>query len=168
MEDLDQLLDLYERRVLSRRALLGALGALVVTAPLGCAPRMATPAFLAPPASPLAKGRTLNHVSLGVRDLGRSTVFYDRLLGLPVRERGADYCEYRLANGFLGLYQQSAMRQGLDHVAIGVDHYDAPAAFARAQQALPEASPELLFGDQVYVTDPDGARVQLCAVNYKR
>jgi catechol 2,3-dioxygenase-like lactoylglutathione lyase family enzyme len=114
------------------------------------------------------QGRTLNHVSLGVTDLHRSSAFYDRLLHLPVRDRGADYCEYRLENGFLGLYQDATMRRGLDHVAIGVNDYDARSTLQALRQAFPDATSELRNDDQVYIVDPDGARIQLCAVEYKR
>jgi hypothetical protein len=41
---------------------------------------------------------------VGVR---RSTEFYDRLLYLPIRDRGADFCEYKLEDGFLGLYEEA-------------------------------------------------------------
>jgi len=156
MEALEQLLTLYEQRRISRRDLLGAL-ALV---PLG---RRWNPAL-----QPAAQGQTLNHVSIGVSDLRRSTEFYDRLLQLPVRDRGDDYCEYRLADGFLGLYKESRMRRGLDHVAIGVDGYEPKKALASIHRALPNASATVEFEDQVYVTDPDGAKIQLCDVNYKR
>jgi catechol 2,3-dioxygenase-like lactoylglutathione lyase family enzyme len=156
MDRLDQLLTRYDRREISRRDLLGAIAMLG----LGGVPGVGQPSA--------AQGRTLNHVSLGVADLRRSTEFYDRLLRLPVRDRGADYCEYRLTNAFLGLYQQPDMRRGLDHVAIGVEGYDAKATLRALQRTFPDASPELLYEDQVYIADPDGARIQLCAVEYKR
>lgn len=161
MDRLDQLLTLYDRRAISRRDLLGALALLGVGAASGVGAAV-------PARAKAAQGRTLNHVSLGVADLHRSTAFYDRLLQLPVRDRGADYCEYRLDNGFLGLYQDKDMRRGLDHVAIGVEHYDAKSALDALRAAFPDARAELLYEDQVYITDPDGARVQLCAVDYKR
>jgi len=156
MDQIDQLLTLYDRREISRRDLLGAFAVLSV------APERRRVQ------QPAAQGRTLNHVSLGVTDLKRSTDFYDALLELPVRDRGSDYCEYRLANGFLGLYQDTDMKRGLDHLAIGVEHYDAKAAVQSVRRALPNAPARLAFEDQVYVTDPDGAQIQLCDVGYKR
>ncbi len=161
MTRLDQLLTLYERREISRRDLLGALAVLGACAAVGV-PAAADAQTAVP------QGRTLNHVSLGVTDLRRSTEFYDRLLRLPVRDRGTDLCEYRLENGFLGLYQDPSMRRGLDHVAVGVDGYDAKATLEALRRAFPGPSAELKNDDQVYITDPDGARIQLCAVEYKR
>jgi catechol 2,3-dioxygenase-like lactoylglutathione lyase family enzyme len=156
MDRLDQLLTLYDRREISRRDLLGALAVLGTGGAARARPTGA------------AQGRTLNHVSLGVTDLARSTAFYDRLLQLPVRDRGADFCEYRLENGFLGLYQEPSMRRGLDHLAIGVDGYDAKGMLQQLRRAFPGSTSELENDDQVYIADPDGARVQLCAVDYKR
>jgi hypothetical protein len=60
------------------------------------------------------------------------------------------------------------MRRGLDHVAIGVEGYDAKGTLEALRRAFPDASTELMYDDQVYITDPDGARIQLCAVEYKR
>jgi catechol 2,3-dioxygenase-like lactoylglutathione lyase family enzyme len=154
MDRIDKLLTLFERREISRRDLLAALALAGAGAGLG--------------ASELAvRARTLNHVSLGVTDLGRSTEFYDRLLHLPVRDRGGNYCEYRLENGFLGLYQEPGMRRGLDHVAIGIAGYDAKTVLRSVHQAVPKATAEMQNEDQIFVTDPDGARIQLCGVDYK-
>jgi catechol 2,3-dioxygenase-like lactoylglutathione lyase family enzyme len=156
MNPFDQLLTRYERSEISRRDLLAAL-ALTAVGGIPGAGQVAA-----------AQGRTLNHVSLGVTDLRRSTEFYDRLLHLPVRDRGNDYCEYRLENGFLGLYQQAEMRRGIDHLAIGVEGYDAGGALEALRRAFPAAAVQLLNEDQVFIADPDGAAVQLCAVEYKR
>ena len=156
MDQIDQLLTLYDRRDISRRDLLSAFALIGTGGAMGLRQQ------------PAARGRTLNHVSIEVSDLRRSTEFYDALLQLPVRDRGSDYCEYRLANGFLGLYREAGMTRGLDHVAIGVERYDARATLQAVRQALPNAPAKLAFEDQVYVTDPDGARIQLCDVDYKR
>jgi catechol 2,3-dioxygenase-like lactoylglutathione lyase family enzyme len=159
MNRLDQLLTCYDRREISRRELLGALALLGVGGLRGAS---------SVGQGGVEQGRTLNHVSLGVTDLSRSTAFYDRLLHLPVRDRGADYCEYRLENGFLGLYQDTTMRRGIDHVAIGVDGYEAKGTLQALRRAFPQARSELRNDDQVYIIEPDGARIQLCAVEYKR
>ena len=155
MDRLNDLLTRYDRREISRRDMLSALAFLG----MGAAPGAG---------QAVAQGRTLNHVSLGVADLRHSVEFYDRLLHLPVRDRDADYCEYRLQNGFLGLYQRPDMRRGLDHVAVGVDGYDAKVMLEGLRRDFPDSSAELLNGDQVYIADPDGARIQLCAIDYKR
>jgi hypothetical protein len=77
MNPFDQLLTRYERSEISRRDLLAAL-ALTAVGGIPGAGQVAA-----------AQGRTLNHVSLGVTDLRRSTEFYDRLLHLSRAERHA-------------------------------------------------------------------------------
>jgi len=161
MDEFEQLLTLYDRREISRRDLIATLAVLSA----GAAISVAEPAAAQMAA---AQGRTLNHGSLGVADLRRSTAFYDALLHLPVRDRGDGYCEYRLENGFLGLYQDAGIKRGLDHVAIGVEGYDAKATLQAVRRTFPDAATKLEFDDQVYITDPDGAQIQLCAVEYKR
>src|SRR6185503_14948846 len=103
-DQIDQLLSLYERRELSRRGVVEAVAAL-------CAAAGAVgPASAQPSSAPLVKARTFNHVSLMTKDLARSKAFYSRLTGLPVRsEAPGNFCEFRLENGFLGLYSQTFM-----------------------------------------------------------
>ena len=49
----------------------------------------------------------------------------------------------------------------------GIEDYDAPRALATLKSAVPDAQPTLQ-GDQVFVRDPDGVRVQFADVKYKR
>ena len=72
-------------------------------------------------------------------------------------------------NGFLGIYAtETAKRPGFDHFCLGVKSYDAKRTFAVLTAAMPESRPSLENNDQVYVQDPDGVRVQLADVAYKR
>ena len=74
-----------------------------------------------------------------------------------------------MEHGFLGLYALKAgQRAGYDHFCLGVDDFDAPRALTALTSAMPDARPSLEFGDQVYLRDPDGVRVQLADVKYKR
>ena len=162
--EVDQLLSLYERRSISRRALLEGLATLVLgsrvfgqTAP-GAAQE-----------EPLVRARTLNHVTITTADVPRSKAFYQRLTGLAVRDEGKDFCELRLQGGFLGLYAPEAGQQlGFDHFCFGIETYDAKRVLGDLKRAIPEAHPTLEYGDQVYVRDPDGVRVQFADVSYKR
>jgi catechol 2,3-dioxygenase-like lactoylglutathione lyase family enzyme len=156
MRDIERLVDLYDRRVIGRRELLAGLVMIGVGRT-----RAAT-------AQASFQGRTLNHVSLGVTDLARSKNFYQRLLGVPVRDEGSDYCEFRLENAFFGLYKQPGVRDGIDHVAIGVAGYNPAVALEKLKREFPRSTPWLESEEQVYFHDPDGAKVQLTATDYKR
>jgi catechol 2,3-dioxygenase-like lactoylglutathione lyase family enzyme len=156
MQDLERLVELYDRHAISRRALLGGLVALS----LGPRPAQGSGGLLS--------GRTINHVSLEVSDVARSKEFYQRMLALSVREEGPDFCEFRLENGFLGLYVEPDRSHGIDHVAIGIDGYEPATVLEKLKSEFPTSKPSLEHGDQIYFRDPDGARIQLCSVDYKR
>ena len=173
-DQIDQLLSLYERRELSRRGVVEAVAAL-------CAAAGAVgPASAQPSSAPLVKARTFNHVSLMTKDLARSKAFYSRLTGLPVRsEAPGNFCEFRLENGFLGLYSQTFMdsiapkgdpaeRPGFNHVCFGVESYDMRRLEGELKLAIPEAKPAVKYGSELYAYDPDGVKLQFADVNYKR
>jgi len=118
---------------------------------------------------PLFHAHTINHVTIRAADVPRSKAFYQSLTGLAVRAEDKDFCEFRLEHGFLGLYAlEAGQRAGYDHFCFGVDAFDAPRALAALKSALPGAQPSLESGDQVFLRDPDGVRVQLADVRYKR
>lgn len=165
--EVERLVGLYDRGGLSRRQLLQGLLALSV------GPHPASPlagAFRVPgQTGPLFRTRTLNHVTLYASSIARSKAFYQRLTGLPIQAEDKDFCEFRLEGGFLGIYAPDAGQQpGFNHLCFGIDGYDPPAAFTALRTAMPEAKPALENQDQVYVQDPDGVRVQLADVRYKR
>jgi len=67
------------------------------------------------------------------------------------------------------MYSREAGQQpGFNHFCLGIDRYDAQGTLSALKAAMPEAKPVLENGDQVYVQDPDGVRVQFADVNYKR
>ena len=74
---IESLVDAFETRRLSRRELVVSLAALVAAE--GSASAQAPPVQQI---SPVAQGRSINHVSLAVTDVERSAQFYSRLLGL--------------------------------------------------------------------------------------
>jgi catechol 2,3-dioxygenase-like lactoylglutathione lyase family enzyme len=118
--------------------------------------------------------RELNHVTLRVRDIGRSREFYSKLLGLQVLHEDKDSCKLSLGRGFLSLWQHTG--PGFDHWCVGVDHFTR--ASATAQDHTRDSVRETLVragfslrrdeGDStIYVRDPDGNVVQLEAPGFK-
>jgi len=161
--EVDQILSLYERRSISRRALVEGLAALVLGS------RVFGQTAPSADQEPLVRARTLNHITITTADVARSKAFYQRLTGLAVRDEGKDFCELRLQGGFLGLYAPEAgQRLGFDHFCFGIETYDAKRVLGDLKRAIPEAHPTLEYGDQVYVRDPDGVRVQFADESYKR
>ena len=158
--EIDQLVASYERRTISRRALIEALATIALST--------RALAYTGPPES-LVRARTLNHVTITTADVARSKAFYQKLAGLRVRDEGKDFCELQLEGAFLGLYppEEAGDRQGFDHLCLGVESYDPKRLLERLQQAVPEAKPRVSYGDQLYLWDPDGVQIQFADVNYK-
>jgi len=160
--EVNQLVALYEQRSISRRALVeGLVGLVLGSRALGQTDPIT-------PRQPFVRARTLNHVTIMADDVGRSKAFYQRLTGLAVRDEGKDFCELRLDGGFLGLYAPDAgKRSGFDHFCLGIENYEARRVVHDLERLIPEAHPTLEYGDQVYVRDPDGVRVQFADIRYK-
>ncbi|HEY2752143.1 VOC family protein [Phenylobacterium sp.] len=161
-EEIDRLLALYEKSKISRRSLIegvAAMSAAAVVAP-----------GVAQAAGPMVRGRTLNHVTLTTTDVGRSKAFYQRLLGLSVRDEGDGFCDLQLENGFLGLYApwESKQRIGIDHVCLGIDEYEPKTLLGELKAKMPDTRPTVEFENQLYLRDPDGTKIQLAGVSYKR
>jgi catechol 2,3-dioxygenase-like lactoylglutathione lyase family enzyme len=166
-EELTRLVDQYDRGTLTRRQLLGGLVALGLGGGAGN-PRTG-PGSNPGHSPPLFKTRTINHVTLYSADVARSKAFYQTLTGLPIRAEDKDFCEFRLDGGFLGIYAtEPGHPAGFDHFCFGIEQYDPKTALAALEASVPGGKPTLEPGDQVYVNDPDGVRVQFADVTYKR
>lgn len=155
---IEHMLDSYEKGRISRRQFVQSLA--VVTASLQIGHQ---------PAESIFRGKTLNHVSLfGVSDIVRSRDFYQRLLGLRVRNQDKDRCEFDLGDSFLGLYKEGKAGT-IDHFCIGIEGFNVDAVFEKLKKELPSADPTKEYeGKQIYLRDPDNIRFQLCPTEYKK
>jgi glutathione S-transferase fosA5 len=109
----------------------------------------------------------LNHLTIAVRDVERSFVFYRDVLGLqPLArwERGA----YLLAGGetWVCLTLDAATRTAplpeYTHVAFSVSEASMAALAARLRDAgAPRWQENLSEGDSLYFLDPDGHKLEL-------
>ena len=159
MHEIDDLVERFEDRRLSRRELVTSLAALVAASRSEPAAAQAV--------SQVAQGRTINHVSLAVSDVQASAEFYQSLLGLDVVSRPPNGgINLGLSDGFLGVYDIPDPGR-VHHFCIGVDDFDADQIKARFDEAGYEArvnrdpAARTSGGDQLYFTDPDGTLVQL-------
>jgi catechol 2,3-dioxygenase-like lactoylglutathione lyase family enzyme len=157
-ELIDRLLDRYERGVVTRRELVGALSVALVP---GSSPRAARsrPEL---EQTGLLRGININHVNLQVSDLDRSVDFYRRLFSLPPRREvpGRPFA-LDLADGlsFLSVPQRDPTGV-IDHFCVGVEDFE-PERVGRALQAAGMARDLQVARDFVMVSDPDGIRIQI-------
>jgi catechol 2,3-dioxygenase-like lactoylglutathione lyase family enzyme len=165
--EIDDLVGKFEARAISRRELVAALAGLVASTPAAPA------AGQTGPATAVAQGRTINHVSMAVTDVETSAAFYKALLGLKeVSRPGNGGINLGLSDGFLGLYKLPNPGT-VNHFCIGVDDFDpdtmADRLKAQGIQATVDRNPanRTSGGDQLYFTDPDKTRVQLGPNGYQ-
>jgi catechol 2,3-dioxygenase-like lactoylglutathione lyase family enzyme len=154
----DDLLDEYERGALSRRQLVQGLLMAAFPAALG--------AQSALPPDPL-RARNINHVHVVVKDMEESTAFYSKLLGGTVRELSPGLRRVFLPgeqtfNARISLDARTKS-VGLDHIAFGIERFDAAETKAAINRVLPDVNVTLQGKQSCFVTDPNGIRVQLVA-----
>ena len=120
-----------------------------------------------PDRSGVAEGRMLHHVNLQVSNVERSEAFYRKLLGCGPSRRvqGPDNHGLDLAGAGLIILQKSDTPGRIDHFCVGVDRFDADRMRTAAKAAGFERV-QGTAGDNFFVIDPDGVRVQLSAVDW--
>jgi catechol 2,3-dioxygenase-like lactoylglutathione lyase family enzyme len=162
-EEVNRLVELYDGGVINRRQLVHRL--LTIGLGMGVAGRE----LVGQTPEPVVRAQAINHVTLYASDVARSKAFYQRLAGLSIRDEAKDFCEFKLDNGFLGLYAtEPGQHAGFDHFCLGMKSYDAKRTYASIAAAFPDNHATIENENQVYVQDPDGVRVQFADVGYKR
>jgi catechol 2,3-dioxygenase-like lactoylglutathione lyase family enzyme len=157
-DTIDTLVAAYDRGTLTRRQLLQALAAIAAPV-LPQAQSTAGPGAMKP--------RFVHHVNLQVSDVTRSEAFYRALFALPPTRvvQGPDNHGFDLPGGGLIILQRSGNPGRIDHFCVGVEQFDAD----RLRAAVRAAGIERVQGaaaDNFFVTDPDGLRVQVSAVDW--
>jgi catechol 2,3-dioxygenase-like lactoylglutathione lyase family enzyme len=109
------------------------------------------------------QGNSVNHISLYVSNLQRSTDFYQRTFGCTVNKRDGNN-QLVFGKNFLVLRPGNPAGK-VDHFAIGVDGFNKEAVTAdlKARGAKPIDQQGGDFG--FHVVDPDGFPVQISANN---
>jgi len=158
---LDQLLRKYETGQITRRELLTVLTG------IAAAPALAATAAAAE--APLGPVKQLNHVSIFVPDVKKSTQFYQDLFGMPVLTNQDPGVNLNAGAGFLGVYPapQNATQGSINHLCLAVDNFDAD----KVLRTLTDRGVRARIrqrGDtkELYLTDPDGISVQLQDSSY--
>ena len=146
---ISKLLEAYENGKMSRRTLIQGLAVLAAGSTAAEAAGF--------------QGNSINHVSLQVSNLQRSTDFYQRVFGCTVNKRDGNN-QLMFGKNFLVLRPGNPPGK-VDHLAIGVDNFnkDSVTADLKARGATPIDQQGGGFG--FHVLDPDGFPVQISANN---
>jgi catechol 2,3-dioxygenase-like lactoylglutathione lyase family enzyme len=166
IDRIEKMLAMYESGAIDRRQFLNGLLIASVAPPVLALQSKAT-----------FHGRVINHVTLSVTDVNRSREFYQRLLGATIinpqttSKEPARSFDLRIGDSFIGLYPLGQPVR-IDHFCVGVDNFDADRVMAQLQQQYPASKPSISPQSgpgekEVYLTDPDGIRLQLSDVKLK-
>src|SRR5882672_6241655 len=159
IETIERMVSDLERGRLSRRQFAVSLAALAATTSLA-------PVALAAPAPTGFRAITINHVTVRVPDLHRTSQFYQEFFGMPLKQQSATVHILGVGKSFFGIEQGDSQTARLDHYDFGIAGFNADEAREKLKKR------NLKFGsgtskESFKFTDPDGFLVQLNGPDYE-
>ena len=142
----------FERGRLTRRQLAVSLAALV------------TGAQAAPKPSGL-RAVNLNHVTVRVPDLQRTSQFYQEFFGMPLKQHSATTHILGVGKSFFGI-EQKGTTADLDHYDFGIASFNADDVTAKLKARNLKVEPGGTK-ESFKFRDPDGFLVQLNGPDYE-
>jgi catechol 2,3-dioxygenase-like lactoylglutathione lyase family enzyme len=143
----------FERGHMTRRQLALTLAALV------------TGAQSASSKETELKAVSINHVTVRVPDLHRTSQFYQEFFGMPLKQQSAKIHILGVGKSFFGIEQGDGKTATVDHYDFGIAGFNADEARAKLKKR------NLKFADgnskeSFKFHDPDGFQVQLNGPDY--
>jgi catechol 2,3-dioxygenase-like lactoylglutathione lyase family enzyme len=142
----------FERGRLTRRQLAASLAALV------------TGAQAAPKQSGL-RAVSLNHVTVRVPDVHRTSQFYQEFFGMPLKQHSEKTHILGVGTSFFGI-EQKGTAAALDHYDFGIAGFNADDVTAKLKERNLKIEPGGTK-ESFKFWDPDGFLVQLNAADYE-
>src|SRR5260370_6293857 len=125
---------------------------------------LATSAQAAPKQENL-RAVTLNHVTVRVPDVRRTSQFYQEFFGMPLKQHSEKTHILGVGKSFFGI-EQKGTPAGLDHYDFGIAGFDADAVLAKLKaRGLKVESGGTKESFKFW--DPDGILVQLNGPDYE-
>jgi catechol 2,3-dioxygenase-like lactoylglutathione lyase family enzyme len=148
---IDRFIGDFERGALSRRQLALSLAALVT-------------GVQAAPSESGMHAISLNHVTVRVPDVHRTSRFYQELFGMPLKQHSEKTHILGVGKSFFGIEQKDG-GPALDHYDFGITGFNAiqAAAKLKARNLTPEPGGT---NESFKFRDPDGFLVQLNEPDY--
>jgi catechol 2,3-dioxygenase-like lactoylglutathione lyase family enzyme len=159
IETIERMLGELERGKLTRRQFAVSLATLAAGA-------FAAPVAVAEPTKPKGfRAVSLNHVTVRVPDLHRTSQFYQEFFGMPLRQQSATVHILGVGNSFFGIEQGQGQTATVDHYDFGIAGFQADKVRARLSEL------GLKFSDKTSKEsfkfyDPDGFQVQVNGPDY--
>jgi catechol 2,3-dioxygenase-like lactoylglutathione lyase family enzyme len=152
---IEKMLSDLEHGKMTRRQLAVSLAALAAGA-------SAAPVALAAPTS--FRAVSINHVTVKVPDLHRTSQFYQEFFGMPIKQQSATVHILGVGDSFFGIEQGESKTATVDHYDFGIAAFSADAVRAKlAERGLKADSNSQ---ESFKFVDPDGFHVQVNAPDY--
>jgi catechol 2,3-dioxygenase-like lactoylglutathione lyase family enzyme len=158
IETIERMLSDLERGKLSRRQLAVSLAALAAGA-------YAVPATPATPGPTGFRAVTINHVTVRVPDLHRTSQFYQEFFGMALKQQSPTVHILGVGDSFFGIEQGESKPATVDHYDFGIANFDADAVRAKLRERGLKFS-DLTSKESFKFYDPDGFQVQVNATDY--
>jgi len=152
LQAIEALLNSFERGKLTRRQLTLSLAAL------------AAGAQTAPKQTGL-RAVSINHVTVKVPDLHRTSKFYQEFFGMPLKQQSATTHILGVGSSFFGIEQGDGQTARLDHYDFGIADFNADEARTKLKR-LNLKYDSSNSQESFKFFDPDGFQVQLNAPDY--
>jgi catechol 2,3-dioxygenase-like lactoylglutathione lyase family enzyme len=157
IETIERMISDLERGKLTRRQFAVSLATLAAGA------FVAPTALASPPAG--FRAVSLNHVTVRVPDLQRTSKFYQQFFGMPIRQQSPTVHILSVGNSFFGIEQGTSQTPTVDHYDFGLENFDADAVRARLSQMNLKFS-DTKSKESFKFFDPDGFQVQVNGPDY--
>jgi catechol 2,3-dioxygenase-like lactoylglutathione lyase family enzyme len=158
IETIERMIGDLECGKLTRRQFAVSLATLAAGA-------FAAPAALATPPAPTGfRAVSLNHVTVRVPDLHRTSQFYQEFFGMPLRQQSATVHILSVGSGFFGIEQGTGQPATVDHYDFGIENFNADAV--REQLTKLNLKFDKTSKESFKFYDPDGFHVQVNGPEY--
>jgi catechol 2,3-dioxygenase-like lactoylglutathione lyase family enzyme len=158
IETIEKMLDEVKRGTLSRRQFAVSIAAMA-------AGTLATPRALATPPGPTGfPAISLNHITVKVPDLHRTSKFYQEFFGMPLRQQSAATHILGVGKSFFGIEQGDNQPASVNHFDFGIENFNADAV--RAKLTALNLKFSGTSQESFKFTDPDGFLVQVNGPDY--
>src|SRR4029077_14772569 len=147
IETIEAMLNKFECGKLTRRQLVVSLAALAAAAP-------------APPPEKSCRAVSINHITVKVPDLHRTSNFYQEFFEMPLKQHSARTHILGVGDCFFGIEEGDSQAARVDHFDFGIAGFDADAVRAKLSKLnLKFDSSNSKESFKFY--DPDGFLVQV-------
>src|SRR3989449_10126255 len=151
---IEKMLADFERGGMTRRQLALSLAALVTSAQ-------------AAPKQENLRAVTLNHVTVRVPDLHRTSQFYQEFFGMPLKQQSATIHILGVGeSSFFGIEQDESKTAAVSHYDFGMANFNADEVRAKLTERGLKFDSNSKESFKFY--DPDGFHVQVNAPDYVR